>query len=510
MSRRVLGTLVSVLALALACAHAPAPAPAPAPQAPAPAAKVAQPARQPGEAVLSAQPEVPPLAPFAAPVPTVTTLKNGLKLYVVERPGEIEAIALVVKRGATSDPAKLPGLASMSAAMLETGAGGMSQFELARAADRIGANLNASAGDDATVISISGMQEQLSPMVSLLEAVALRPTLSRAEWKKLSARRRAELLARRADPVATDRLVWRRAAYGAHPLGDPLEGTPESIQRMTLRDVRAFIKGYAPGDSAVIAVGGAKAADVRAALEKAFGRWKGRSTPDAALEARVKAEPAQGPRFVAVDYPGKPQTVIRMGEPAVSRASKDYLALNLLNAVLGGSFTSRLNQNLRERHGYTYGAFSGFGFGIGPGPFVVATSVKTDVTAPALEEIFQELKRAAEAPISEAELAKGKALLAFDLVQTLEHTSSEASAIASLFLYDLPLDEYQTFVPRLNALTVADVQAAAQRTLHPSQMTLAVAGDLTAILPAIEKSTALGLSAPARWSPGGEPLPAKK
>lgn len=508
MSRRVLLPLL----LALACAHAPEPAPASAPEktpAPAPAVS-AQPARVPGEEVLAHQPVVPPLSPFNAPVPTVTTLPNGLKLYVVERPGEIEGLALVIKRGATSDPVKLPGLASMSAAMLETGAGGMSQFQLAQAADRIGAQLGANASDDATVISISAMPERLHPMVSLLSALALKPTLSAAEWKKLSSRRRAELLAAQAEPVAAASLVWRRATYGSHPLGAPLEGTPESIQRMKLSDVRAFIKGFAPGDSAIIAVGGAKADVVKAELEKAFGAWRGRATPDAALVARVKAEPAQGPRFIAVDFPGKPQTVIRMGAPAVSRASPDYLALNVLNAVLGGSFTSRLNQNLREQHGYTYGAFSRFVFGVGPGPFVVATSVKTDVTAPALEQIFSELDRAAKAPITQDELAKGKALLAFDLVQELEHTSSETAAIASIFLYDLPLDEYRTFVPRLNALTLADVQGAAQRALHPDRMTLTVAGDLKTILPAIARSAPLALPAPARWGPDGEPLPAAK
>lgn len=509
MSRRVLLSLL----LTLACAHAPEPAPTSAPPAPSPQKALeasAQPKTIPGEEVLAEQPAIPPLAPFNAPVPTVTTLKNGLKLYVVERKGELEGLALVVKRGGTSDPAKLPGLASMSAAMLETGAGGMTQFQLAQAADRIGAHLNASASDDATVISISAMPEKLGPMVSLLSAMALKPTLSSAEWKKLSARRLAELLAQRAEPSVAASLAWRKATYGTHPLGEPVDGTPESIQRMKLSDVRAFIKGFAPGDSAIIAVGGAPAEQVKAALEKAFQGWKGRSVPDAALVKRVQAPPAQGPRFIAVDFPGKPQTVIRMGEPSVSRASPDYLALNVLNAVLGGSFTSRLNQNLREQHGYTYGAFSRFAFGVGPGPFLVATNVKTDVTAPALEQIFAELGRAAKQPISEAELAKGKALLAFDLVQQLEHTSSETGAIAAIFLYDLPLDEYQTFVPRLNAVTLADVQGAAQRALHPDRMTLAVAGDLKTILPEIAKSTTLSLPAPARWGPDGAPLPAKQ
>lgn len=504
MSRRLLCALL----LVAACAHAPPAAPAPMPaKAPAPPPAVSQPATLPGEQVLSRQPQVLPLAPFNAPVPTVAILRNGLKLYVVERPGDaIEAIDLVVKRGATSDPERLAGLASMSAAMLETGAGGMSQFQLAQAADRIGASIGASAGDDDTVVSVSAMPEQLAPMVSLLSTLALRPTLAPAEWKKLKAHRIAELLAARADPVAADGLAWRRAAYGDHPLGDPLVGTPESIQRMQLSDVRRFVRGYAPGDSALIAVGGASATQVKAALEKAFGHWKGRSTPDVALEQRVRAMPRQGPRFIAVDFPGKPQTVVRVGEPAVSRASPDYLALNLLNAILGGSFTSRLNQNLRERHGYTYGAFSGFAFGIGPGPFVVETSVKTDVTAAALGEILSELQRAAQQPISEADLKKGKSLLAFDLVQALEHTDGAAAAIGSIFVYDLPLDEYQTFVSRLNALTVQDVRAAGARVLHPERMTIAVAGDLKVILPEIAKSPTLELPAPQRWGPGGEPL----
>jgi zinc protease len=500
MSRRVL--FVSLLALA--CAHS-APGPVKAPSGPAAQATPAPAAKPSGEGVLQNAPAIPPLSPFNAPVPTVKTLPNGLTLYVVERPGEeIEALQVVLKKGGTSDPQRLQGLASLSAAMLQTGAGGMGQLELARALDGIGAQLFAGAGDDSTQIGLSAMPTHLPKMVRLLSAVTLHPTLSPAEFRKLRAQRIAQVVAQQADPVATLGRTWRQATYGPHPLGHALVGTPASLKRIQLADVRTFVRAWAPGDAAVIAVGGAKAGAVMDALTQAFGGWRGRSKPDTALAQRVQAAPPPSPRFVAVGFPHKPQTVIEVGAPAVSRASPDYLALNLLNAVLGGSFTSRLNQNLREQHGYTYGAFSGFSFGRGPGPFVVQTSVKTDTTAASLEEIFKELDRAVSQPISQAELEKGKALLAFDLVQTLQHAEGTAGAIASLFLYDLPLDEYQTFVPRLNALTVADVHQASQRTLKPDQMTVGIAGDLDQVLPTLEKLPAPKLGEPQRWTPEGE------
>jgi len=481
------------LALAMfACAHSSAPAHEPPRAADAgtapPAAKAGL---LPGEQVLSKRPEPPPLAPFDAPVPEVRSLSNGLKVYVVSRPeSAIEALLLVVKRGAAADPPLLPGLASVTAEMLEAGSAGRGQAEVARAADELGATLTVSAEEDGTLVGISGLAGKLSAMTALLSDVALRPNLSVDDWRRIQARRTAELLADRARPEVAADHAFRAAVYGAHPLGHAESGTPESLKAMRITHVKEFFATFTPEDSAIVAVGGADPAAAVAALEKAFGSWhpgkKSQMHPPAQGEV-----PSERPRLVAVDFPGKPQSVLRVGEPSVPRSSPDYLALRALNVVLGGSFTSRLNQNLREKHGYTYGAFSRFAFGVGPGPFAVRTDVKTDATGAALKEILEELQQILSAPFSPEDLDKGKALLAAGLVQELETSDSTALAIADLFLFDLPLDEYRTFVPRLKALTVADVQGAARRALHPEAMTITFAGDVAKVEPLLKAEPSL-------------------
>ena len=499
MTRRVL--FFALLALSWGCSHAQTPPPAPAP-APTPVAAPTT-TKPSGEEVLSHQPTVPPLAAFDAPVPQRTKLPNGLELYVVERAGEgVEAIAFVSRHGALADPPKKEGLASISAAMLEAGSAGKSQVEIARAIEDLGATLHATADYDALAVMISALPDRLDGMVSLLADVALHPNLDAKEFARLKQKREAELLASQADPRAAAGRAFSRAVYPNSALGAPLTGTPDSVRALGVRDVKRFLAGVVPSDTAIVAVGGASAQQVVAALTKAFGNWKARKAP--ALPD-VEAMPPPGPRFVLVDYPNKPQSVLRVGEAAVSRSSPDYLALRLFNSVLGGSFTSRLNQNLREKHGYTYGAFSMFGFGIGPGPFEVITSVQTPATAASLEEIFKELERATSEPISAEELQKGKALLAFQLVEELQHAEGAAQAIAEIPIYGLPVDEYRTFVPRLNALTVQGVTAAAQRVLDPAKMTVLIAGDSEKSLDQLAK-TKLELPAPEHRGPFGEPV----
>jgi zinc protease len=472
----------------------------------------------PGEEVLATQPTLAPLGDFAAPVPTLTTLPNGLRIYFLARPGSsLETLAFVVKRGATADPPGHAGLASLAAAMLEAGAGGKSQAEMAAAADAIGASLHASAATDATFVAISGMAQHTQEMVPLLADVALRPNLADAEFAKVQGQRVAELQASLAEPRFAAGLAFAAALYGDSPLGHPALGTPASVQASSLADVKSFVASFDPRESALVVVGSAPGEALLAQLGQQFGSWT-LAKPGALQqgakrlaehEAHVKpaVAPATGtlaqqgglpaserPRLVFVDFKGRPQTVVRVGMPAVPRRSPDVLALRLLNSVLGGSFTSRLNQNLRELHSYTYGAGSNFAFGRGPGPFAALSSVKTADTGKALAEIFKELERAVQEPLSDAELQKGKALLAYQLVETLQHSDGTAAALAEIFIDELPLDEYATFVPRLRAITAAEVLAAAQRTLKPAEMTVALAGDEEVVLPQL---AAAGLTFPA-------------
>ena len=244
---------------------------------------------------------------------------------------------------------------------------------------------------------------------------------------------------------------------------------------------------------------GASPESILALLRTAFETWQ--PMPAQLPPAPAGPVPAERPRLTLSDFPGKPQSVLVVGQPAVPRSSPDYLALEALNSILGGSFTSRLNQNLREQHGYSYGAGSGFAFGRGPGPFAARSSVKTDVTGAALGEMLKELQRAVAEPLAPDELDKARALLAYQLVETLSHADALSRAVAQIFLYDLPADEFRTFVPRLQALTPETVQAAARRVLDPPQMTIAIAGDKAKVLPQLEP---LRLPAPQLRDPSGD------
>ena len=470
-----------------------------------------------GEALIQAQPQLAPLADFAAPVPHSVTLPSGLTILVVEKAGApVEALSYVVRRGSTADPEGLAGLASLSAAMLEAGSAGQSQAQMAARADALGATLRTGAGTDSTQVAITAVPSKFAQMVPLLADVVLKPNLEEAEWTRLQGQRVAELQANLAEPRVQAALGFMSALYGAGPLGQPALGTPESVQKARLADVRKFLAGFDPREAAILAVGPISAAEVAALVGKAFASLDpkpGKQGVKAGAKAAPKPAPAPtpiaapfgrptgimtawvSPRLLVVDFPGRPQTVVRVGQIGVPRSSPDTLALRVLNSVLGGSFTSRLNQNLRETNGYTYGIGSAFAFGRLAGPFGAQSSVKTEVTGLALVEVLKEISRAVDEPLAPEELEKGKALLAYELVETLQRSEATAAAVAGLFIDGLPMDDLQTLVPRLRALTVGDVQAAAKRALQPGKMTIVLAGDWKVVGPQL-KAVGLGLPEP--------------
>lgn len=459
----------------------------------------------PGESALDARPAIPPLPPFDAPLPRQLSLATGLRVLVLQRPGApLETVQLVHGRGAASDPSDLPGTASLLAAMLEAGSAGKTQEEVAQAADALGASLHALASEDALSVGISGLAARAPEMIALLADVALRPDFDGAEWERVKAQRLAGLRAQRAEPQAAARLAFAAAVYGPHPLARPVPGTPESVARLQLDDVKRFFSTLSPSEAALVVSGGLPAEQVMPLLEAAFGGFRGPARvravrpgaqavlpPQTAPQTAPPPPASARPRLVMVDFPGKPQSVIVVGQPSVPRSSPEVMALRLLNAALGGSFTSRLNQNLREQHGYSYGAGSSFAFGRGPGPFSAGASVKTEVTGEALREMLGEIRRTLAEPLQRAELDKAKALLAFDLVGTLEHSDAAAGAAANMFLYGLPLDELRTFVPRLRALDEGQVEASARRAIDPAALTVVIAGDMAKVLPQL---AAAGLS----------------
>jgi zinc protease len=464
----------------------------------------------PGESLLAKRPALQALRPFAGPVAHEVKLANGLKLLLVHRPGApIVSLSFVARRGSLADPAHLPGLASLSAAMLEAGSAGKSQTEIAAMADALGTSLGVGAGPDETHATLSALPSRFPQMVRLLADVVLHPNLEEAEWQKLKTQRLGRLQAQLAEPQVGANLAFHTTLYGDGPLGHPALGTPTSVQAAGLSDVKAFLEAIRPEACALVVVGSIPEKTVVKALAASFGQpWRRQANGPQVTESHPAAASSPVPRLVTVDFPGRPQTVVVVGQVAVPSDSKDALPLRLVNSVLGGSFTSRLNQNLREAHGYTYGAGSSFSFGNQPGPFAVRTSVKTENTGAAVAEVFKELDRIVAEPLPDDDLRKGKALLAFQLVQSLQSAQGTAALVADLFVHGLPPNELATFVPRLQALNSDKVQAAVQRVLKPGTMTILLAGDAQVVLPQLP-AAGLALPAPKAFSPAGEAQPSK-
>ncbi len=447
----------------------------------------------PGEAFLAKRPPLPPIEPFHVPSPKEIRLANGLRVLLLNRPGSpILSLRFVSRWGTLADPQRLPGLAMLSAAMLEAGSAGCSQAEVAAKADAMGASLDIGAGPDSLFVSLTALPTQFKDLTGFLADLVLRPNLDPGELDKVKAHRLAQLQAQSADPAYAADVAFHAALYGSGAQGRPALGTPDSIAVTKLKDVRTFLEGRAPEGCALVVVGAVTEATALPILEARFGkRWGGRSN---SLQPKPDPVPATRPRLVTVAFPGKPQTILMVGQPGVTSASPDAPAMALLNAVLGGdAVITRLMVNLRENHGYCYEIYSNFAFGSQPGPFQVKGGVKTSATGASVAEILKELTLIRREPISEEELTKGKAMLAYQLVLTLQDAKATAAFLGDNFCKGLPLNHLATYSARIQALDAAQVLASAQRVLNPDTMTILLAGDTVTTLPQFAK---VGLSLP--------------
>jgi predicted Zn-dependent peptidase len=440
------------------------------------------PAPLPGQAVDRAHPPtLPPPPALHVPAVETTTLPNGLRLAVIEmHKVPVVDVTLLIGAGTLSDPDDVPGLATFTAAMLQQGAGSRGALEIADEAAFLGASLNTGAGYDAATASLHVPKRRLGPALDLLADVILRPTFPDTEIARQRDLRRAQILQQHDQPVAMANIAFAAIVFGAaHPFGRPVNGTETSTAALNRdRVLRFYQTYYRPNTTRLLVVGDVTLSEARQMVAARFSGWARGEAP-AAPAASVPAAAAR--TLYLVDKPGAAQSVFRIGHVGVSRATPDYFALEVLNTILGGSFTSRLNQNLRETHGYTYGANSQFAMRLLPGPFVAAASVVTAKTDSALIEFMRELRRIRDDTVPAAELAKAKAYISLGLPAGFETTQGAGRQFSDLLLYDLPLDYYGTYIPRINAVTAADVQRVARQYLDPDHFAIVVVGDRSKI-----------------------------
>ncbi len=432
----------------------------------------------------------PPVAGAAAqltlPVPKHFQLPNGLHVYLVEQHSlPVVAANLAVLAGSETNPANRPGLASFTADMLDEGTQSRSTLQLAKDAGSIGAELTTASTSDYSTVNIRSLKRNATAAFELLSDVALHPAFAAAEIDRVRKQRLTTILQQRDNPNQLAMRTFNRVVYGtSHPYGFIELGTEASNQAIT-RDLlsRFWKQGYVPANTALVVAGDITEPELRALAAKYFGEWKG----EARLASAPPAPSAIERRIAVVDKPGAPQTALRIGHSGVPRSSPDYLPIEVMNTSLGGLFSSRINLNLREKNGYTYGAGSVFQYRRGPGPFYVGTSVRTDVTAPAVREIFAELDAMRSRELSAEELQVARDSISRSLPGFFETTPIIAAAMRNLFVYNLPLTYYNTLPAAIDGVTAADVLRAAQQYLAPEKMVVVAVGDRSKIGLELEK-----------------------
>jgi len=422
-------------------------------------------------------------------LPAIQKLKlsNGLPVWVVEmHKVPVAQVNLVVLAGTADDPAGKFGAASLASAMLTNGAGGKSALDVADAVDFLGADLNAASGIDSTTVRLHVPVARLADALPILADVALRPTFDKAELDRLRQQRLTGLIQSRDDPQSIASAAFPRVLYGPrHRYGTPSGGTAETIKTFTSDDLREFYTAtFRPDRATLLAIGDVTPATMMPLLEKNFGSWKATSTAAPKQNIPAVDEPATRAVYV-VDKPGAPQSQARIGWIGVARSTPDYFPLTVMNTVLGGSFTSRLNMNLREKHGYSYGANSQFDMRLSAGPFAAGAGVQTDKTGDALKEFFNELN-AIRDPVPADELARAKNYIALRYPGGFETTGDISRQLENALVYHLPDDYFSTYVQKIQAVTAADVQRVAQKYVQPDRFAVVVVGDLAKIEPQIK------------------------
>jgi zinc protease len=435
------------------------------------------------------------------PQPTSFKLANGLTVLHFQRPHlPIATAELVVNAGlASTDPA-LPGVPDFAAAMLDEGTRTRNARQIAEQFEQLGADYAAQTRRDVTVLSVDGLSRNFADAMALLADVAQRPTFPGDEVERQRKSRLSDIASAREEPGVLAAAAFARAVYGpANPYGTSSMGTEKSVTQTSDADLRQWWQTqFRPSSAALIVVGAIDAASLRTLVEREWGSWQ----PAGEAPAAVVAPPATSTkaRAVIIDKPDSPQTSLRIGRLAVERTTPDYPGLQVLNHAVGGSYTSRINQNLREDKGYTYGANSRFDYGRKLGSFFVATAVRSDVTEPAIHEIIGELARAQSAPLAAAELSQARGALTQSLPASFETNDATSSSFAELFAYGLPLDYYRHLPAQFSGVTGAATEALAHRFLDPKSMVFVGVGDRVKLDAAL---TALGLGPIEVWPISG-------
>ncbi len=403
-----------------------------------------------------------------------TTLPNGLTLIVYER-HELPTVTVnVVIRGGSSHDAGMPGLASMMGELLTKGTPTRTASNVVEEIEFLGGSIGSGAGWDSCSSGITILSRFLDKALAVLADVTMHPSFPAEELDRLREQRLAHIMQRKSNPSSLAMTQFQRAVFGSHPYAQPAEGTEDTVRTVTPAMIADFHRRFfIPNNAFIIAVGDVSPAAMEPLVAELFGGWEP-GTPPAPIEQEI-AEP-QGITVHVVDRPSAVQSSIVVGHAGIARSNPDYIAASIVNTILGGYFGSRLNLNLREHKGYTYGAFSRFDARLMPGPFIAGADVRNEVTDLAVDEFIREITRLVQEPVGGEELSNVKSYVTGNFPIQIETPVQVAQRIINLELYGLGRTYYNTFNSRVLALTPDDILRTARTYLHPERLVIVAAG----------------------------------
>jgi zinc protease len=472
--------LTLVLLVIAGCTAAPSPAPAPEPE----PATTAAPAVDPN-AFRANAPDPLPETTWKLPAVTRTTLPNGLRLLMAENHGSpLVAVRLLVRTGTAGDPSDHAGLASITADMLDEGAGRLSAIDIAERISSLGIEASAEAQFDGTVISMNVLSRNLAEALDLMSIVVTTPRFDAKELDRVKKERLSTILQQRQNATLLANEKFGEAVFGESGYGRPVIGTENGVRNISREDLLDFYRRhYLPNNVSLIVTGDIDPNITRTLVEQKLSDWKsGEVVPRQPVEPRG----VSGSKIVIVDRPQSVQSEIRVGHVGVPFGGEDFFAINVMNTILGGTSSSRVYANLRTTHGYTYGARSAFVFRRDPGLFLVSTPVRNEVTLPAVQEILNELRRIRSGDITDEEIGRVREYLAGLFPQQVESASDLAARLLELEMFGLPENFFDDYRQRLMAVTKEDVVRVANRYVRPDETSIVVVGKASEIRTSLE------------------------
>lgn len=428
----------------------------------------------------SVAPQPGPPRPYHFPRVARRTLDNGLRLLVAENHNApLVSVRTLVRSGADYDTPELAGLASLTAELLDEGAGTRDAVRLAEDLGLLGASLGSGADWDASYISVDSLSRNFAESFAIFADVNRRPLLPQSSLERVQSERLMELLQQRDEPAAIAGKRFSNLIYGNGTYGNTVTGNPESVERITIDDVREFYAThYVPNHGTIVIAGDVDAGAALDTASRFFSDW-----PAAELPPRPQITPKtfESSRIYLIDRPTAVQSEIRVGHIGIARSTADYFALSVMNALLGGVFNSRINLNLREKHGYTYGARSTFAFRRQAGPFVVSAPVRNEVTRESVTEVLSELRRIRTGDVETIELEDTKNYLMGSFPSTVQTSGDIAGRLLDMELYDLPMDYFDRYRENIGAVSKSDVEHVAEKYIDPENVIIVIVGNASQI-----------------------------